>query len=254
MQPLSKPQYQNGMILAPDGQALCRVSDKRLNWYLDRNLATKESEDPLVIRLKFEPSGRSLADPLLLLPRKNICVVCGSNQELTRHHVVPRCYRRHFPDKVKSNSSYDVVPICIDCHLKYESFVGKAREVLAQQYDVPTKMYHSESDKQLKHASSAAWTLRKHGEKIPPEKQLLLKERVAEYLGVAVDMLTEQDYQRLISQYRGTEKGMGYLHAKLVMEKVKDLNEFVSFWRRHFFDTMKPAFAPEYLDINRQVI
>lgn len=43
---------------APDGGLLCTCSEKKVQWYLERELAELVSEEPLSARLKFEPRGR----------------------------------------------------------------------------------------------------------------------------------------------------------------------------------------------------
>jgi hypothetical protein len=61
---------------------------KKLNWYLDRNLA--EKLDDCSIRLIFQPNGVGHVNPdeeYYLEDRDNICVVCGTSSDLTLHHV-----------------------------------------------------------------------------------------------------------------------------------------------------------------------
>lgn len=45
-------------MFAPDGELLSFIDRKKANWYVDNNLATMTSTDPLVIKLTFEPNGR----------------------------------------------------------------------------------------------------------------------------------------------------------------------------------------------------
>ena len=40
----------------------------------------------------------------------------GNIGNLTRHHVVPHCYRRNFPQELKAYCSHDVLPLCHSCH------------------------------------------------------------------------------------------------------------------------------------------
>jgi len=54
-----KPAYGGARIVAPDGMVLCVCDTKKAQWYLNNNLAETISEEPLVIRLKFVPSGLS---------------------------------------------------------------------------------------------------------------------------------------------------------------------------------------------------
>lgn len=54
------------------------------------------SEDPLIVRLKFEPSGRPESEKdYYLLDKQNMCVVCGRTDSYIKKHVVPHEYRRY---------------------------------------------------------------------------------------------------------------------------------------------------------------
>ena len=110
-------QYENCRILAPDGTTLCTCGSKKINWYLSKGLAVLEEEEPMTIRLKFEPRGRGHADDAYYLSDKeNRCCVCGHDGEYLRHSVVPHVYRQHFPPQMKSHLSHDIVLMCVGCH------------------------------------------------------------------------------------------------------------------------------------------
>lgn len=56
----------------------------------------KVSDDPLRVRLNFEPQGRPDSQEDYYLQQKdNICVVCGSGEHLIRKQVIPKEYRRY---------------------------------------------------------------------------------------------------------------------------------------------------------------
>ena len=72
-----------GLMLAPDGAILSHTDPRKAKWYVQRGLATKKSEDPLVIVLKFEPSGRSNKGADFYEANKDkLCVVCGASENL----------------------------------------------------------------------------------------------------------------------------------------------------------------------------
>ena len=52
------PLYHNAQLEAPDGQPLCVCDTKKALWYVQKNLGELVAQDPLTVRLKFEPSGR----------------------------------------------------------------------------------------------------------------------------------------------------------------------------------------------------
>jgi hypothetical protein len=135
-QHLKKPLYGNCLIIAPDGQPLCRTNQKKLDWYLERNLADKvEGTDCPTIKLKFEPSGRKGAcHPYLISKKHNRCVCCASEKKITRHHVVPYWFRKFFPTELKEHMLHDVLPLCVKCHQKYEdSALELKKELCAEE-------------------------------------------------------------------------------------------------------------------------
>ncbi|KAK3258710.1 hypothetical protein CYMTET_32256, partial [Cymbomonas tetramitiformis] len=108
--------YENCRILAPDGTVLSTCGQKKINWYIQRGLATLECEEPLTARLKFEPAGRGHSDDKYYLADKdNRCCVCGREGDYLRHSVVPHCYRQHFPETMRSHLSHDIVLLCVPC-------------------------------------------------------------------------------------------------------------------------------------------
>jgi len=77
-----KQLYENCRLMAPDGAVLCTCSTKKVRWYLDRGLAVLECEEPLSVRLKFEPRGRgNVDDAYYTSDKENRCVVCGMTTE-----------------------------------------------------------------------------------------------------------------------------------------------------------------------------
>ena len=101
------PLYHNCMLEAPDGQLLCTCDTKKAHWYIAKGIGyqvkskpysgviklvcSKVSEDPLIVRLKFEPSGRpeGKAGEYYLSVKPNICVVCGVGEAYLRYLPFP---------------------------------------------------------------------------------------------------------------------------------------------------------------------
>jgi len=96
---------------APDGQLLSYIDLKKAKWYVEKGLATMDSEDPLTIKLKFDPKNRNdlldkhlhhlYADSFYQENRINQCVTCGITKDFARYHIIPAVYRTHFPDSLK---------------------------------------------------------------------------------------------------------------------------------------------------------
>jgi cation-transporting P-type ATPase D len=114
--------------LAPDGFHLCNCDEKKINWYLKKELADVVQQNPpyWVIRLKFLPGGKSMEQlrseinqfehGFYMEERANRCCVCGTPKHYLKYHIIPLLYRRHFPQTYKSHRSHDVVLVCPDCH------------------------------------------------------------------------------------------------------------------------------------------
>merc|ERR1712194_215298 len=143
--------YENCTILAPDGQVLCTVDSKKLNWYLKRGLGDFVDDSKTTMRLCFEPRGRfgialpegrndiSSEDKAQLEQRKqfyttfkqNMCVSCGSDQNLARYNIVPSCFRSFLPISHQPGS-HDVLLLCVPCHQRATLAHGiRVKSVLA---------------------------------------------------------------------------------------------------------------------------
>ena len=104
-------------MFSPDGILMFRCDYKKANWYLKRNLGEVISQYPLKVKLKFKPRGLGNHNKSFgLTEMSNECVICGASEYLTRHHVVPYCYRRYFPTSIKSHNFHDVLSLCVKCH------------------------------------------------------------------------------------------------------------------------------------------
>lgn len=129
----SKPLYDNCFMEAPDGELLCTMDRRKAEWYRKRGLATLVSEDPIRMRLSFEPSGRAVGQTGLydLGEKVNQCVACGSKENFSRKFIIPQEYRRFFPVVMKSHSSHDILLLCQECHRTSNMEDNRMREKLA---------------------------------------------------------------------------------------------------------------------------
>jgi len=223
-----------------------------MNWYLTKGLAEKISDAPPTIRLLFQPAGHGDSkDPYMLADKVNQCVVCGVNEELTRHHVVPYCYRVHFPDSAKSHSSYDVLPLCVECHERYEIEAIDFRKNILTELKIAE---HGDSEKvplPTVRAIRAAHALLRHSEQIPDEKADGLRSRIMSFLNKTE--LSDEDIQT-VAQLEWKVVPENYSCAsKKVVESQEDLNSFARRWRCHFLAYMNPKFMPDHWDVNRKL-
>lgn len=130
------------------------------NRYVNKGIGELISEEPLTVRLKFEPAGRAvgLTGKYYQTIKENQCVVCGTDQEYIRKNVIPREYRKYFPSKcqtvafqsvristyfssilaiMKDHTSHDIVLLCPRCHQLSNSFDFRLRAKLAQECSAP---------------------------------------------------------------------------------------------------------------------
>lgn len=235
--------YNNWQMLSPDDVLISRVSQKRAEWYLRRDIAELRGEK--VIRLKFEPNGKGNLDvPFLLEEKQNICVVCGCSENLNRHHVVPYQYRRYMPEEDKGHSSYDVLPICLKHHDEYEEMAQEYSRELAVRYDAPFssgKMSPEDSLQQKMHGLLKVIA----AERPVPEWRLAeIRSMVNEFYMAEIDRDRAAEILRDAPK-KGQRLLNGKPHGQIVVEKVllvNGLQEFIESWRLHFTLCMNPLF------------
>lgn len=218
------------------------TSNHKVHWYLKRRLAAVVDTDPFTIQLCFEPAGRGCTDdPFSVNQKINQCVCCGTKENLSKHHCVPFCFRRHFPDTVKNHNYHDVFPVCIDCHAEYEIHAFELKKEIWAEHgyklDITVRV-----DRDLLRVKKSASALKLFRDKIPKSRQEELMDVLREFfkksdidedsISAAAEMEFDNYWQK-------------------IAEKV-DVQKFVVRWRTHFIETMKPKFMPEYWEIHRQ--
>lgn len=132
------PLYDNCFLHAPDGQPLCTCDRKKAQWYIDKRIGEMFSEDPFIVKLKFEPSGRPESqEDYYLMAKENLCVVCGKTDSYIRKNIVPHEYRRHFPVEMKDHNSHDVLLLCTACHAASNHHDNRLKQALAEEFNAP---------------------------------------------------------------------------------------------------------------------
>ena len=232
------PIYGNFTCLGPDGAPLFRCDRRKYEWYIKQNLAIKIDNETFL--LIFKPGGNGHRDePDLLKSRENICVVCGTKEGLSRHHVVPSRYRKLFPEQEKKHNFHDVLPLCEPCHRKYESLAYKF-----------TKQLEGPGISREQHkAESAAVSILSYAPMIPQERLDRMNSDVAIYLDRDFSW---EDLIRLENERTERVKGGRW---KKVVEQLfpgaQGMASLIQAWRKHFVDTMKPKFLPPGWRIDR---
>ena len=238
--------YGNCEVFSPKGKLMFRCLKKRGDWYLKRDLATVLTEDPLTIQLTFEPKGCGDGNENLKAVRHNKCVVCGDKEleTLTKHHIVPYQYRKHFPDALKGRNSILVVPICVSCHARYEQdFAILLKKQLELDYDAPINGVQPVKSR-IKKDLNAVLIYGDH----MPEGRLKALQRSLLDSGVDTEGTPREELESYLKNLNTSNRSFAKPHGLIVVEKCKDLTEFTSMWVKDFVENMEPTSMPEYFN------
>ena len=242
--------FDNCLIQAPDGVNLSRCGMKKAEWYLNNDLADVVENDPFTIRLRFEPSGRrGLGDPLLLDGKPNICVVCGTSEDLTRHHIIPYSFIKYMKVEYKVDIIRDIFPLCEQCHGDYEKLSMEKRKEMADDLGVSLYGIEQEEMRKVRKAMGCAAALQKYSDKIPQDRQEELRATLRDFLGK--QDLTEEDLD-YVRKYKISDREDYVNFSRYVAESVTDYSEFAREWREHFVATMNPQHMPDAWKVDRK--
>lgn len=240
--------YHNCKVLSPDGVEMFRCHRKKFNWYIQKGLAALEPNSTDTIRLKFQPNGLGWAgDHYYLQDRENKCCSCGSNEKLTKHHVVPYCYRREFPENIKNSNYYDVLPLCVDCHTIYEKYATEKKKELEDRYQAPLHGINLTSNKVTSHAR----TLLEYGHLIPEDRKQKLIERIKKETKKPI--IEKEDLENL-AKITSKDNSKNILsHSQIVVSKIECFQSFVEEWREHFVQVMNPEHLPKHWNVKHDL-
>lgn len=252
---LKTPAYSNWLMLSPDDEEMCRCGQTRVEWYLKKGLADIISNDPPIIKLKFIPNGHGNKDDAFSLSKKkNICVVCGVELDLTKHHIVPSMYRKHLPIKIKSRSDHDVVVICVKCHESYETVAMSLKQEIHIEY-TGSKIPIFKRDNHSRDIDRAKGFIEilSIDSKIPEHRKLEMKNFIKSLFGYypTYDQLLMIKSSLKTETINDSNKNYG----KIIVDKMSydDIQLFVERWRAHFLYVMKPKFMPDFWDVHRKI-
>ena len=239
MSALKTANYEGCVMLSPEGVMMCRCARKRAEWYVVRDLSEVIAEDPYTIKLTFTPGGLGKShDEFYLQVRENICAVCGESDNLTRHHCVPYCFRRHFPTNIKESSAHDVLPLCWPCHMAYEKTAHELKSTFV------VRRCNQEMKDRLR-VFKAARTLISYEDVIPEERRELLRSWIVEAHGYC-----DRDLLLSIVSDRPEYDDVDW---KATVDNIEDIGEFIVMWRKHFVKMMKPRFMPQYWSVEGRI-
>jgi len=222
--------YGNFKMTSITGDFLAYTDEKRMFWYLDRNLANRL--DNTTYQLNFETKGgNGERSDFYKISLENKCVVCGTDKELTKHHVVPSQYRKHLPIEYKGRSSYDVVCICNECHNKYELEAENLNKVLLEKYGLVDYIKNSNYAKRCFNA------LKFHSHRMDEERINEMTNFLVSYFGVPLEETLALDNLEFMNI------------SEKIMLHIDEIEEFIIMWRKHFLEHAKPEhITQEWVD------
>lgn len=65
--------------------------------YIAQDLAVLVNQNPRTIRLNFPALIKNLKDNFSILPRENICTVCGRSEHFRKKSIIPKEFVRYMP-------------------------------------------------------------------------------------------------------------------------------------------------------------
>jgi len=248
--------YGNCQVISQEGILMFRCEKKRADWYLKTlDKSTGEpigelvSEDPYTVRLKFKPKGLGNHNKEFgLTEMDNRCVSCGTEEYLTRHHVVPYCYRKFFPIELKSHNFHDVLPLCVSCHEKYERSADDLKNSLAIEYSAPVNGETLKDKKLMKISKLASTLLKEDIKKVPSRRLRELRKSLRDELGIK--RLTKD---KIIEMSKSTPTVVKRTHGEIVMSNVTDIQSFVEMWRSHFVENNDCPYLPKNWSIKTKI-
>ena len=245
--------YGNVKVYSINDILLFKSNYKKINWYLDRNLAeiieTNSEGKVISIRLNFKSNGLGNRDEYFLSEKKNICVVTGNDdwRELTKHHVVPYMYRKWFPDEYKSNNCHDIVLITRDEHYRYEKEADKLKDTLAMSMNIQTiKEYTRRLSRKNSYIGMAKAIL---SENVELEHKIMLCIKFRDKTGYVP---TRENVLAYITARKNDYKMVEY-YGKMVVDNIPNYQEFIETWRQHFINIMKPKYMPIGWEITKNI-
>ncbi|KAM4540844.1 exonuclease 3'-5' domain-containing protein 2 isoform 1-T1 [Fundulus diaphanus] len=248
------PLYDNCFLYAPDGQPLCTCDKKKAKWYLDKGIGVLQSEDPFIVRLLFEPSGRpDSKQDYYLTAKENLCVVCGVADSYIRKNIVPHEYRRHFPTEMKDHNSHDILLLCTGCHAASNVHDSFLKQQLADEFAAPQGCEEGVrllEDSARRRVRSAARALLSAKDGLPAQRREELQALIKNYMNMTEEQeLTSEALQEAASLETRILNEAYIPHGLKVVRAhaergLRGLMELERRWRQHFLTAMQPRHLP----------
>jgi len=178
---------------------------------------------------RHEHFGRYVRDNNIKLPH---CEICGTLEQLTLHHVLPQEISYYMPNADDYKKRATKVILCRKHHNQYEVLAAKLKQELCDRLKIPfatSKYVFNPSARAKKHA----FGLFHFSDKMSPQKQIELKERIADIMDVTPEEVTN-DFLEKIVDTRSTVVNPDHVqYGKVIGEKI-DPDELFTMWHQHW--------------------
>lgn len=227
--------YDNYRIFHPDGTLLSYCSKKKANWYIKKNLGILKGKD---VYLTFEPNG--YGDPEeILAGRENKCVISGETKELTKHHVIPYMFRKHFPLEYKDKNSCDIVLLTRQLHNEYEEKATELKIKLITDFVDPFLVEQNDMWSICKKRYN---TITNNYDNLPHDKQVFIKmsyEGLVDKYGFDTNTFNHNE-----PKYTITSPYLDLIYNEVIVN-VGIIN-LIALWKLHFLKVAKPQYLPDW--------
>lgn len=256
--------YNIWSFLHPDGDFMFFHNERKLRSMLKNDLVKIIDEEKMIAQLTFIPKGKGVDknDVFMNTPKQRKCVVCGVKNDLTRHHVVPRTFRTHFPLKYKNSNAHDILFICGKHHEQYERFADILKIEYFDRYGIESIIpFQTKIMSQIKmrlnfiyHLEHMLYSGNIHWSKLDYKLRNVLNiEQSCPLTLNQIEYLKKTYEEKLIyaRDFFKTEGSSKFLVDKILEED--SLDSFVKTWRQHFIDNAKPSYLPDGWSVDRKI-
>jgi len=262
--PNNSDRFRIWTFLHPDGEFMFFHTARKMRSMLKHELIKIVDDEKMIAQLTFIPKGKGVDknDVFMNTPKEKMCVVCGINYDLTRHHVVPRTFRTHFPLKYKNSNAHDILFLCSKHHEQYERKADILKVEYFEKYGIESivpiqtkvlskiKMrlnliYHLEH---MLYSGNVHWVKLDYKLRniLNIEQECPLTLNQIEYLKSVYD-----EKIKFAREFFKTEGSSKFLVDKILEEG--SLESFVKTWRQHFIDNANPKYLPLGWSVNRRI-
>ena len=251
-------------FLHPDGEFMFFHTERKMKSMKKHGLIRIISENSRIAQLTIIPKGRGVDkdDIFMTTPKERKCVVCGCENNLTRHHVVPKEFRKHFPDRFKESNAHDIVFVCDKHHEQYERKADILKREYFEKYNIESLCpLQTKVISQIKmrynlicHLEEMNLKGNPHRAKIDYKLKNVLKlDQQIPLTYNQLEYLREAYKERLKAarNYFKNETSSGFL-VELIL-KENSLEDFVKTWRQHFIDNAQPLYMPLGWSVDRKI-